>query len=297
MLKPAFSTVACPAQPLREIARLAEEWGYEGVELRTFGDDSRQFACDPALSDPAKIQRGFGERGIEILSLATSLSFDARFAGPPVIGRAIFDQDRTIREGRRAIDLASALGCPIVRVFGFRIPARETRVSALPRITDRLKQVLDQADRTGVRLAIENGGSFGKVSEIVKLLDACNSPLLGVCYSNAAAMLADEDPAEGVRALGDRIISARVRDARDGLPCLLGEGDLKARAFAEALLDRDLSIPLIFEHDAAWRSDALPGESVLPAAAKTMFEWIAGGRGKGKRDRTGTARAAVAGRR
>ncbi|MBX3385043.1 MAG: sugar phosphate isomerase/epimerase [Phycisphaeraceae bacterium] len=295
MLKPAFSTVACPAQPLREIARLAEEWGYEGVELRTFGDDSRQFACDPALSDPAKVLRTFSERGIEILSLATSLSFDARFSGPPVIGRALFDQDRSIREGRRAIDLANALGCPIVRVFGFRIPARESRVSALARITDRLKQVLDQADRTGVRLALENGGSFGKVSEVVELLDACDSPLLGVCYSNAAAMLAGEDPVAGVKALGDRIISARVRDAINGVPCLLGEGDLKARAFGEALMERGLSIPLIFEHDAAWRSDALPGQSVLPAAARAMFGWMAGaGGGKGVRTVAG---AAVAGHR
>ena len=45
------------------------------------------------------------------------------------------------------------------------------------------------------------------------------------------------------RRLGDRIISLPVRDTRDGLPCLLSEGDLKARTFAEALLDRDLSIP------------------------------------------------------
>lgn len=295
MLKPAFSTTACPDLPLRDVARLAEDWGYEGVELRTFGDDSRQFACDPALTDPAKTRRLFNERGIEVLSLATSLSFDAPYAGPPVIGRALFDQDRSIREGRRAIDLANSIGCPLVRVFGFKLPQREARNSALARISDRLKLVLDHAHRTGVRVALENGGDFARVVDVSALLDACDSPLLGVCYSNAAAILADEDPIAGVSTLGERIIAARVRDVSHGVPCALGEGELQARGFVEALARRRLSIPLIFEHDAAWHTDAPAGETVLPEAAKTMFQWLGGSAGSSPANSSGpqTARRAA----
>ena len=182
MLKPAFQPLPVPRQPLS-----GNRPPGRGMGIRRCGtaDVRRRFAAvrlRPGSERPGKIQRGFGERGIEILSLATSLSFDARFAGPPVIGRAIFDQDRTIREGRRAIDLASALGCPIVRRVRVSDSSAQSRRLAAARITDRLKQVLDQADRTGCGW-LENGGSFGKVSEVVELLDACDSPLLGVCYS------------------------------------------------------------------------------------------------------------------
>ncbi len=292
MLKPAFSTVACPNWTMREVARHAEEWGYEGVELRTFGDDSRSFACDPALTDPAKTRAAYGERGLEILSLATSLSFDAPFAGPPVIGRALFDQDRSIREGGRAIDLASALGCPIVRVFGFKIPPREARPSAIARISDRLRLVLDHAHRTGVRIALENGGDFASVDDVTELLNACDSPLLGVCYSNAAAILANQSPIAGARALSSRIIMARVRDSRANAPCRLGEGELDARAFVQSIAASGLSIPMVFEHDNAWHADAAPPEMVLPLGASTMYQWIASAdRGPERTASTGGARA------
>ena len=48
MLKVAFSTVACPHWTLERAARAAAEYGYDGVELRTFDDGSGRMACDPA---------------------------------------------------------------------------------------------------------------------------------------------------------------------------------------------------------------------------------------------------------
>jgi sugar phosphate isomerase/epimerase len=302
MIRPAFSTVACPHWTLRDVAARSDEYGFECVELRTFGDDSRLFACDPALSAPAKTRELFRSRGIEIACLATSLSYDA-IIGPPVLGPALWDQERAIRETRRAIDLAVALDCPFVRVFGFKVTGQDTRKACVGRIAERLRLALDHANKTGVRLVIENAGSFPTSSDLLEIIRACDHPLLGACYANSAAALAGEDPARGVATLGDRLWVARIEDAApltNGgpgansnkgeakvvvddqagerlVPCELGAGRLGARAFVAALRGAAFKGPLVYEHDFAWLSGLTPPEQALPIAARTLYAWASGG--------------------
>ena len=51
-------------------------------ELRTFGSGSTRFACDPALTDEAKIRRLAGSHGVSICCVATGLAFDQRVHPP-----------------------------------------------------------------------------------------------------------------------------------------------------------------------------------------------------------------------
>ncbi len=314
MIRPAFSTVACPHWTLRDVAARADEYGFECVELRTFGDDSRLFACDPALSAPAKTRDLFASRGMEIACLATSLSYDA-IIGPPVLGPALWDQERAIRETRRAIDLAVALDCPFVRVFGFKVIGQDTRKACVGRIVERLRLALDHANKTGVRLVIENAGSFPTSADLLEIIQTCDHPLLGACYANGATALAGEDPARGVAALGERLWVARVEDAAslahqvDGkvvvddqagerlVPCELGAGQLGARAFVEALRSTGFSGPCVYEHDFAWLSGLTPPEQALPTAARTLYEWASGGEQVSAAGRTGGTASSATGTR
>src|SRR5579862_1401813 len=159
MLIPAFSTVACPEWTLAQVAQRAAALGFQGVELRSFGDASRQFACDPALTSDAKVRMLLRESGVDPICLATGVRFDEPIF-PPVLGVFLPGAERSIREGKRAIDHAVSIECPLVRVFAYEYPAREKRSVALRRITERLKAVIDHADKTGVVVVIENGGSF-----------------------------------------------------------------------------------------------------------------------------------------
>src|SRR4051812_7926839 len=107
-MKPAFSTVACPEWAFERVAEHAAKWGFLGCELRTFGYGSTQFACDPALSSPAKVRLTLERAGVEIVSLATSIRYDDRVT-PPVLGMVFSDTERTVRESKGAIDLAVRL--------------------------------------------------------------------------------------------------------------------------------------------------------------------------------------------
>lgn len=273
MLKPAFSTVACPEWTLDRVPAAARQFGFEAVELRTFGPASRELTCDPALTDETKTASMFARHGVEILSLATSVRFDEPIL-PPVIGAVIADTERPVRDANRAVDLAAALGCPHVRVFGFEIGARERRISGIARIVDRLRMVLDHARTTGVRLVLENGGSFPRATDLLEILDAVSSPLLGACYSVEQGHLAGETPADAVRILGDRLWVARMGDWRGGRPVVLGTGEVPCRELVESLAASGFDGPVVYEWPRLWVPEIEPAERVLPQAVVTIYGWL-----------------------
>jgi sugar phosphate isomerase/epimerase len=273
MLIPAFSTVACPDWTLKQVADRAEGLDFEAVELRTFGDASRQFACDPALTAEAKVRAMFRESGVEPMSLATGLRFDEPI-WPPVLGLFSPAAERSVREAKRAIDLAVGIECPLVRVFGFEYPPREKRANAHKRICDRLQLVADHAEKTGVRVMLENGGSFPKSTDLMEIINEVDSELLGACYSLATGVQSGEDPADAIANLGDRLWAARIKDAKDGFPVFLGEGELACREFVGQLVSAGVSGPLVFEWDRAWIPELAPAAEALKHASQTLYSWL-----------------------
>lgn len=274
MMKPAMSTVACPEWTLDRVAEAAAEYGFSAAELRTLGPASRQLAPDPALTASGRVRAVMRDHGVRIVSLATSVRFDEPVR-PPVLGHVFGDTERSIREARWAVDLAVAVECPLVRVFGFQVPRRERFASCQRRIVERLQRAADHAHRTGARIALENGGSFERAEQIASILDKVDNVLVGACYSVAPAWAAGERPEDGVRALGDRLLLARIKDFARGKPQPLGQGDVPCRKFIEALTSARYNGAIVYEWDRMWIDDLAPAEEVLPEAARTLFAWIA----------------------
>ena len=280
-MKPAFSTVACPEWPFSTLVRRAGEWGFVGVELRTFGYSSREFACEPALTAPAKLRGMLDRCGLSICSLATGIRYDDPIT-PPVLG-LFLDHEQMIRETKACVDLAVQLEAPTVRVFGFEIVGGEPRGRALARIADRLNTCLDYCRNSGVRLAIENGGSFSTAVDLAEIMDKVDHPLLCASYSAAVAAAAGEKAENGVNVLGERLACVKLKDMRHGLPCALGEGDLDPRAAVDALGRAGFGGWVVYEFDRAWLGgERVDLDRVMSASARTLFEWI-GGRPAGHR--------------
>lgn len=276
MLKPAFSTVACPEWTLDRVAMAAGRMGYLGVELRTFDVSSRRFACDPALTDPAKVRRLFADHGVQVCSIATDASFDAMVI-PPVVGHLFTDEEVEVRKAERAIDLAASIEAPYVRVFGFRQSAIDSRKTCVGRIAGRLAKVIDHARNSGVTVLIENGGSFATSSEVLEIVEAINSPLLRVCYSASAASIAGENLVDGFARLDGKAPVIRLRDLRDGKPVALGTGTIPSQplvAAAAKAASGSTDAWSIFEWDRAWLPEIGEPEFALEHAVRTMFQWI-----------------------
>jgi sugar phosphate isomerase/epimerase len=273
LLIPSFSTVACPDWTADRVFEEGATAGYQGVELRTFGAGSRGFASDPALCAPEKTRALEERTGVRVVSLGTGCRFDAP-VWPPVMGHAFADTERSIREAKWHIDLAITLGCPLVRVFAFEPPPREALHSATQRIAQRLDLVVQHAHRTGVRLALENGGRYATASRLMAIIDEVDSPLLGVSYNVAVAHGAGEDPVNGLNVLGEKLFSLRIKDLCGGQPCPLGEGEVPIAASIRTLIRGGIEAPVIFEWDRAWFPQIAPPEQALGPGAARMFEWM-----------------------
>lgn len=248
----AFSSVACPDWTLDQVADAAGRWGYDGVELRTRGHGSTDFACDPALTSPEKVRAIFDDAGVAISSLATTLTFD-RPIRPKVLGYVLGDHEQPIRQAKRMIDLAAQLDCPFVRVFGFEVQPGATRPITLELIEIRLRMVVDHADKTGVKVALENGGSFPTSADLREILDRIDSPLLVASYSLSVATAAGEDAAQGIAALADRLGLVKIKGLSTPVPA--GVCDW-----------------VVYELDRAFIPDLPSAESVLPEAAKVLVQ-------------------------
>lgn len=272
MIKACFSTVACHDWTLDRVIELASQWGACGIELRTSGTGANQFACDPVLTSEVKIRAMHARAGVEPVCLATPIRFDEPVR-PPVIGRVFGDYEASANEAKCAIDLAGRFGCPFVRVFGFEIQSGEKRTRALDRIISRLNIAIDHARNTGVRLVIENGGSFQTAAQISEIIDCASSPLLGASYSMAVAFGAGEDPQAGVNVLGDRLWVAKVKDSSHGRPVGLGDGDLPCEDFVRALSESGFVGPVVFEWDRAWIAGLEEAGEVVPAALERITQW------------------------
>src|SRR2546430_87231 len=119
-MKFAFTTTSCPKWDFETITARAKEYGYDGVEIRGFLNESILTAANIFLTDAQKVRRQFADAGIEIACLSSSIAFanhrkrDAKQA----------DDVRTF------VDTAAAVGCPLVKIFDMEVKPGNTRSGA-----------------------------------------------------------------------------------------------------------------------------------------------------------------------
>ncbi len=272
MMRIAFSTVACPEWTLEHVARSAAKWGFDGVELRSFGFAGGSFVCDPGLTGGDKVRRLFTDAGVRIAGVASGCCLDAPIF-PPVIGHVLGIDNKVIADARQYIDIASDCGAQCIRLFGFKAPRTDSRSSAIRRISDRLAKVCDHARHREVTVLLENGGSFARAEDIAEIIDRAKSPLARASYDPATALGDGECPVEGATLLGSRIAQVRVRDLSNDAPCPIGQGEIPLRDVVSTLRDTGSDAWLVAEWPLAWVDGLADAESVLPDAAKTLFAW------------------------
>lgn len=272
-MKIAFSTVACPNWTFPQLLAKAENWGYTGIELRTFGYSSSQMACDPALSSPAKLRGSLERIGLSVASLATGIKFDAPIS-PPVLG-LFLDHESMIRETKSCVDMAVQLEAPFVRIFGFEVVGRESRRTSITRIADRIAKCADYCRNSGVRLMIENGGSFNTAADLAEIIDEVNHPLLSAAYSLPVAAAAGDKIENGINVLGERLVCIKCKDLKAGKPVAFGEGDLAAKSTLEAAMRAGFNGTIVFEYDQAWLGNQQTDlDAVMKKSAQAIFDCL-----------------------
>jgi sugar phosphate isomerase/epimerase len=271
----AFSTVSCPKWDFETIVTRAREYGYDGVEIRGFLNESLLTSANVFLTDPDKVSRAFSLGGVKIACLASSIAMEQggkRFWKPG-------PNDRHAEELRTFIDTAQRLACPLVKIFDTQVRPGQDRGSAGVALGDWLLPLADYAAQRDVVIVIENALSFRSAKEMWSILDRLQHPSIACCWDLFNATLVGESPYFSVPVLNSKIAYTQVKDAKLGplgaTYCKLGEGDVPVEKFITRLMGVGYTGYVTVEWEKAWLPGLAEPEEILPDAIQKLRKWAA----------------------
>ncbi len=167
------SVISLLSGSFAEMAEKAAAWGAAGLEL---------MPVEPTLVAPAEILSHLQAHNLAVCAVGTALFsiLEGLTLLTPDAQKAALAYERLWQ----AIDLAAALGAPVITVGGFR-----GRFSAIPngreRFIEILRQIAPAADAQNVRLALEpmnryQSDGISTVSECLTFLEEVNCSNVGV---------------------------------------------------------------------------------------------------------------------
>jgi sugar phosphate isomerase/epimerase len=267
-MKFAFSTVSCPKWDFETIVARAKEYGYHGVEVRGFLNESLLTASNPFLTDPAKVRTIFGNAGVEICCLSSSIAFQNNKKADA----------KSADELRKYIDNAAAIGSPLVKVFDTQLKPGQTREGAGIALGDWITPLGDYAADRDVQIVIENALSFRAAKEMWVILDRLMHPAIACCWDVFNAALIGEGPLISIPTLNSKIAYAQIKDAKFGALgasyTKLGAGDVKCEQFMTRLRGIGYRGYVGVEWEKAWLPNLAEPEEILPDAIKKLNEWL-----------------------
>ena len=230
---------------LRDVFTACKEIGITDVEIDAgwlLEDSRNKIELDASPEDIEALLQLAGEHEMRVAALGAG-------AGVALHRDGVHDNSDEII---RAIDLAHALGSPVIRVFTEH-DFSHSKHYVLPtdRVTDALYDALGTAFNTigqyaqekNVLIGIENhGGSSATGASLRKLLDMVPFRSVGVTFDPANFAIAGEDPYQALRLLENRIVYTHWKDIRHtdkGLGyCAFGNGEIDWPPIISKLLEK-----------------------------------------------------------
>jgi sugar phosphate isomerase/epimerase len=267
-MKFAFSTLAAPKWDFDTLISKAREFGYDGLEVRGFLNETILTAANVFLTDPRKLSQMCQSGGIAVACLSSSIT---------MAGRKRQDA-QSARDLVRFIDAAEQLGCRFVKISDTQVRPGQSRAEAATALAQWLVPMGDYAADKNVTILIENLLSFRNAKELWVILETLNHPAVAACWDVFNAAVIGEWPSVSVPTLNSRIQFTQVKDAQLGSLganfCKLGEGDVRLADFFKRLRGIGYDGWVSFEWEKAWLPNiAGEPEEMLPDALKKMRDW------------------------
>lgn len=274
-MKLAFSTLSCPEWSFAQILDAAKQYGYEGIEFRGIMDEV-DLVNVPEFS-PARIaetRQRLADAGVRAACMSSSVSVVAMTA-------AEVDRHTAVTHARRYIELAKAVGAPLVRLFCGDVPTSLQRGEALDRAADTLRRIGEYAAECGVVAVVETHDNFTRTDQLMELIQLANHPAVQVLWDiHHPYRMEGETVEHSMRYLGNHVRHTHVKDSvvnmeSEGYTYVLtGKGDIPILEAMRALKQAGYDGYLSLEWEKRWIPE-LPGPEVaLPQYAEQMRAWL-----------------------
>jgi sugar phosphate isomerase/epimerase len=113
-----------------------------------------------------------------------------------------------------SIDRAKAIGADVMRVVGSSLTFRnQPHQPQLERLTRMFSDAVKFAEKSGVRLAVENHIDFNS-DEMLRLIAAVDSPFLGINFDTGNFVRLLDDPIKGMEKLAKHVYATHIKDLK-----------------------------------------------------------------------------------
>lgn len=253
-------TMGAPGRDIYECIKLFSEIGYDGIEVRVHptGQIDSETVTEAEL---AKILAFAKSNNIEFSCLT---SYYQNYVNPE-------KRDSEIAKSKRVAEVAAALECPMMRLYGGVEPFSEQGIwfaDVWSRTVSGIREVAQHANKLGVKICIEThiGSLTMSVRDTVRLIEDVNMPNVGMLFDYAwVEMGGVESGAEAVKAASKYLYHCHVKDWKleSRIPlkkqsCLMGEGTVKWTEVLPALKEIGYSGYISDEYEKLWYPADLP---------------------------------------
>ena len=198
----AFTTYSTPEWSLETVAERAARLGYDAVEIRA--GQKHGFDADATPQRCAQVRKLFAEDRVAICALGSSCRFAP--CGPE-------EHAAQVATAQRLLEVAAAVGAPVLRVFGGAFGAPTTEAEAVARVVDALEQLAGPARAAGVKVALETHDGFSAAARVRQVLAQIDDPFVGACWDWLHPYRMGESVAETARHLHGRVVHVHAKDA------------------------------------------------------------------------------------
>jgi sugar phosphate isomerase/epimerase len=268
-MKISFTTLGCPGWDLDTICTKGSEYGFDGLDLRGYLDTLDITLLPEFTTGVGETRRKLNGAGLEVSGISSSI----RVCAPE-------RHDDNIREAKRTISVAQALGCKNIRVFGGGNPDEIGYDKAADIGRECMAAILALDGARELCWLFETHDHWIKSRDCNLLLERVSDPAFGVLWDMGhTPRVGDETPQETVGAIGQRIGYTHVKDAvydpehelamQDGWRYVVpGTGQLPLAEAIALLEENGYDGWIVFEHEKRWHPELMEPEEILPQFAR-----------------------------
>ena len=254
-------TMGTPESTVLEAIDLFAGLGLDGIEIICADDYSCGVNLAASSSELKRIRQRADEAGLIVAGLVPY----AKDMNHPDGGA----RKQAVAELKGAVDIAVALECRAIRVFGGHEVSPSVQGTAMDWLTESLREVGEYAQAAGVQLNIENHmDTMATSAEMtMAIVRAVDLPNVGVLYDQANLAFMNSEVFEMAIALqGPRIQHVHVKDfywrGTERVAAVLGEGIMPWEMIIASLNDLGYDGFYSLEYERRWFPDQLPPPAV-----------------------------------
>lgn len=182
---------------MEDLLRRTKEMGAEGISIES---------CFLPRFDQAYLA--------DLKALLDDLGLARAYAWGHPRGLEAGKSEKAFAEMLGAFRHAQLLGASVMRVVSSnRIYRDEPHGPQLARLKELYRKAVKVAEEYGIKIAIENHLDYHS-TELLEILEAVDSPYVGITFDSGNFVRLNEDPVEAMRRLAPAVLATHLKDLR-----------------------------------------------------------------------------------